>query len=510
MYESKNLCEPIKAVVDKWNKEGRDFYIGPENIFRYKNRDIEYKTSMEINSTKNSWYASNKEFKDIPELELWQIKDISNELIKYYKPNTIGLILDYRCNYKCKMCPFHGKGYKGEYWNNRQGLMRTVQKEEAFILIDKINNNGIKNIVLSSAGEIFSYPYWEDVAQYADSKNMKTTIITNGSMIDEEMCKRIKTVGIANVSVSIDALSEEVYIQVRNTSIENYKKAINAPILLKKYGFNVNIHFVIQEENKHELEEFKEYWKNQNIDSLSIGYEIQHTEKGYMYSKSEVSTGNKEEDIGICSKYGDFVILQNGVVTGCCEMQLLINDLDSFGIPNVNFLEEEYDNIINKVNDLIAKDEAPLRKHCSECALYTNLFVEKEHVGAWIVTKKRNHEVWIRNRFVVDEKKIIDKLNNYIDIWNEKNLRVMIYGAGDFTKNLFNNTKLKTTNIISITDTSYEKYNKEYLGYDIVAPSSIGLYKPDIVLVASKRYQDEIYEKLIDLVNDESMVVKLY
>lgn len=224
---------------------------------------MQYKGDFCIDKRAGAWFARNYDLNQpgkIPELSLKQIEDIATHLINFFIPKSWAIILDYRCNYKCPMCPFQGQGYSGDYWVERTSQKRIVSKEEAFAIIDKLAYNNVKRVTLTSPGELFLYPYWEEVSKYAVSKGLIVSTITNGSMIDAEMCERMKAVGITEVSVSLDALSQDIYEKVRSSNKKHYEAAVNAPLLLKKTGFRVNTHFVRQTENLKEKDEFIKYW----------------------------------------------------------------------------------------------------------------------------------------------------------------------------------------------------------------------------------------------------------
>lgn len=410
MYKHRNLPNSLEPVVQKWSKEKENFYIGPENIFYFKGKKINYLENPDIPLENGTWYAAsnNYDFKKIPELSHKQIEDIAIELAKHFRPKRWSLTLDYRCNYNCTMCPFHGEGYhdsndSGDYWKQRKSQRRVFPKEEAFMIIDIIHHNNVKQLNLGTVGELFLYPFWKDVALYASEKGMRLGTITNGSLIDEDMCKTMKEVGIKDVRISLDALTYKTYSKVRKTTERNFNAAINAPLLLKKYGFNVNIHFVRQQENIHEADDFLKLWKANSVDSISIANQlvyhdgvssdkIVHSE----YTKSKLN--GKEEFIhGICAKYGNFITLLNGNVVGCCEMTALYKDGDnSLNLPVLNFKEHTFDNCVEELNNLMVRHDSSLLGVCKHCPLYT-LFITEETFGEWVVYRSRERETWVRN-----------------------------------------------------------------------------------------------------------------
>ena len=103
--------------------------------------------------------------------------------------NGAYLELTSKCNAKCPYC------YNE---SNNEALdelpLNTVRK-----IIDEISDSDFPGIVFSS-GEPFTYKYIFQVLQYALSKNVKPTIITNGMLLDH---KTIKSLLSENISIQL-------------------------------------------------------------------------------------------------------------------------------------------------------------------------------------------------------------------------------------------------------------------------------------------------------------------
>ncbi len=77
---TKNPPEKLLALAQKWNEEGKSFYLGPENLFYYKNEPINYKGESGIPRAYGSWFICTE---DTPFLKKWnlseeEINDISD------------------------------------------------------------------------------------------------------------------------------------------------------------------------------------------------------------------------------------------------------------------------------------------------------------------------------------------------------------------------------------------------------------------------------------------------
>jgi hypothetical protein len=91
-------------------------------------------------------------------------------------------------------------------------------------------------------------------------------------------------------------------------------------------------------------------------------------------------------------------------------------------------------------------------------------------------------------------------LDPVVDRWIEDNARVVIYGAGVHTEQLFKSTRLLRAGLVGMADGSSSLQGTSVWGLPVVAPNQIMELKPDAVLISSKAWQAEInttLEKLL-------------
>lgn len=169
--------------------------------------------------------------------------------------NTLHLGLSYGCNMRCKHC-FVDK--------NKDKL--DIDKLLKFI--DYLDSNGLFFIIYTFGEPLLSSKFWK-VTNYVSRKNIVQTLMTNGSMINEEIAKKLKLNNINNIYVSIDSSIKEKHDKNRNY-IGAYDKAINALKILKEYGFNVGIATTINDENINEMNSIVELSKSIGISNISF------------------------------------------------------------------------------------------------------------------------------------------------------------------------------------------------------------------------------------------------
>lgn len=150
------------------------------------------------------------------------------------------------CNYHCQYC----------FVGFRE---RMPTKETAFKIVKEIHKFFIKSGVKGgriniAGGEPLLYPYLTDVINQANSLGLKVSIITNGSLLTEELISvwqgKIETIGI-----SVDAIRDETNKAIGR---EQRGKSLSMAQLcdiadwIHKYGIKLKINTVVSKLNLHE------------------------------------------------------------------------------------------------------------------------------------------------------------------------------------------------------------------------------------------------------------------
>ncbi len=95
--------------------------------------------------------------------------------------------------------------------------------------------------------------------------------------------------------------------------------------------------------------------------------------------------------------------------------------------------------------------------------------------------------------------------------WEKENKKIYIYGAGFHTAQLFQEVINKEMfNIKGLFDMSKDKDGKEFFGYRCHSAEKIKEYNPDVILISSYAFQNEIYEYLKKYEEKGVEIVKLY
>lgn len=161
------------------------------------------------------------------------------------KPHVINYHITNQCNFHCTYC--FAKCHQN-------ALPSPLAGQVIDSICDYFSENEIENGRINiSGGEPLLYPYLDAIIDYIASKNIKLSIITNGSLLTEERVKKwegkIETIGI-----SIDAKSKKGNQMIgrwnENTpSWEHFRKIADA---IHQSGIELKINTIVSKMNLEE------------------------------------------------------------------------------------------------------------------------------------------------------------------------------------------------------------------------------------------------------------------
>ena len=144
------------------------------------------------------------------------------------------------CNMKCKFC----------YATfNDMHIVDQLSKYDSFRILDKLQAAGVQKITFAG-GEPLLYKWIYEVIIYSKSIGMTTSIITNGSLLTDELFEKFKG-KLDWIGISIDSLSEETNIKIGriHKNSPNYFELVGK---IKMHGFKLKINTVVNRYNEKE------------------------------------------------------------------------------------------------------------------------------------------------------------------------------------------------------------------------------------------------------------------
>jgi radical SAM protein with 4Fe4S-binding SPASM domain len=219
---------------------------------------------MEINLLK---YLTFKRFVNTLKIAAsFQVSKIARKPIVWGMPLSYSIEPTNHCNLKCPECP-SGLGTL----TRPLGLIKMELFKQ---LIDEISATGFY-IQLFFQGEPYINKKLPEMIEYANAKNMYTSVSTNGTFINENNVDDILKFTPDKLIFSIDGLDESTYQVYRVGG--TFKQADEGlRILLKRkkeLGLKrpyVELQFIVMKQNEHQIEDVLKYGKDAGIDKVTL------------------------------------------------------------------------------------------------------------------------------------------------------------------------------------------------------------------------------------------------
>jgi AdoMet-dependent heme synthase len=146
------------------------------------------------------------------------------------------------CNLSCVHC--RASAERGPYPGE-------LTKKECFRVIDEIASTGNPVIILTGGEPLLRADIF-DLARYGTDRGLRMVMATNGTLITEEMVKKMRASGIQRISVSLDGPDPETHDLFRKAK-GAFEGSLRGIELAKKMGLEFQINTTITRVNLHLL-----------------------------------------------------------------------------------------------------------------------------------------------------------------------------------------------------------------------------------------------------------------
>jgi SynChlorMet cassette radical SAM/SPASM protein ScmE len=158
-------------------------------------------------------------------------------------PKSLDLTITHRCNLRCAYCA---------HFTSPGDIGRDLSTEEWLRFFEELNRCSVTEVTLSG-GEPF---YRDDIKELIEGivrNKMRFNILSNGTLITDEMAAFIASTGRCNyVQVSIDGSYAGPHDVFRNDG--SFELAVAGLTRLQKHGINASVRVTIHRHNVHDLE----------------------------------------------------------------------------------------------------------------------------------------------------------------------------------------------------------------------------------------------------------------
>lgn len=131
------------------------------------------------------------------------------------KPYWIYISLSHKCTYNCQMCGVV-KILKGH----------ELSKETVIKTLNEISGWKRDCVIMFTGGEPFLRGDIFELINHSISCNLKTEVVSNGSLINKDLALKIISSGLRNIAISLDGAKEATHDMIRQKG--SFRSAINA------------------------------------------------------------------------------------------------------------------------------------------------------------------------------------------------------------------------------------------------------------------------------------------
>jgi 12,18-didecarboxysiroheme deacetylase len=215
-------------------------------------------------------------------------KKLPSHLLQFSKDKKPVVVwnVTQRCNLRCVHCYAQSKDM--EYKNE-------LTTEEGKALIDDLAEFGCP-VILFSGGEPLMRKDLPELAGYARSKGIRAVISTNGTMITEEMAKKLKDIGLSYVGISLDGMRET---NDKFRGIEgSFDKALRGLHNCQKEGIKVGLRFTINRHNVHDIPAIFDLMEKENVPRICF-YHLVYSGRGSEMVNEDLSLEESRKTVDL-------------------------------------------------------------------------------------------------------------------------------------------------------------------------------------------------------------------
>jgi len=191
-----------------------------------------------------------------------------------------------RCNLKCVHCYAQAKDIEFE---------NELSTEEGKALIDDLSKFG-SPVILFSGGEPTLRKDLPGLAAYAREKGMRAVISTNGTLIDRDLAKKLKDVGLSYVGVSLDGIRET------NDRFRGMKGAFDAALKglhnCQEEGIKVGLRFTINKQNVRDIPAIFDLLEEEKIPRICF-YHLVYAGRGSKMVSEDLSLEESRQAVDL-------------------------------------------------------------------------------------------------------------------------------------------------------------------------------------------------------------------
>lgn len=238
------------------------------------------------------------------------------------------------CNLKCVHC------YANSDCNKYEGELSLT---EAKSFINDLGEFRVP-VILFSGGEPLLRNDIFELIEHSNKNSIRSTISTNGTLIDKEVSESLKRLNVGYVGVSLDGIGSR-HDEFRKTK-GSFDKALSGIRNCLEINQKVGLRFTINRYNYDQLEDIFRLIKEERIPRVCF-YHLVYSGRGSEMMQADISKGEARSAM-------DLIIEKTMELGKSCEILTVDNHADSVYIYLQ--MQKRHPKLAEKVWDLISKN----------------------------------------------------------------------------------------------------------------------------------------------------------
>jgi radical SAM protein with 4Fe4S-binding SPASM domain len=160
--------------------------------------------------------------------------------------------------------------------------------EEEKLLMDNISSwykDSRPPLLLFTGGEPLLRDDVYELIAYAGQKGLLTGLATNGTLVTEDVARKLKEAGIYRVAIDLDGANERVHDSLRG----EFKQALKGCEICQDAGLSLQVNSMVTKINKGEMPNILDLAERLGVDAWHVFFlvPVKHFDEDYMLSPEE-------------------------------------------------------------------------------------------------------------------------------------------------------------------------------------------------------------------------------
>lgn len=180
------------------------------------------------------------------------------------------------CNLKCVHC-YNDSGVGKPF--------KDISTEKAKEVLDNLAQYGVPSVLFSGGEPLMRTDLFE-LIEYAGSKDLRTVISTNGTLISKEKAALIKNRGVSYVGISLDGIGE---INDKFRAVDGaFDKAVTGIRNCRAEGVRIGLRLTLTQRNVRDLEALFAFFEDEGIERACF-YHLVPSGRGATISSEDLT-----------------------------------------------------------------------------------------------------------------------------------------------------------------------------------------------------------------------------